>query len=101
MVFSFSRLVKQALTDLRVPGGKRPDRRRWREEGGERVAGVGEGRRRTAAVDIRRAPQQGVGSISETPRVQALATDDWFGGTYAGSEASRCPAFHNQQCEPI
>ena len=32
-----------------------------------------------------------VGSISDTPRVQALATDDWFGGTYAGSEASRCP----------
>ncbi|MBR5529697.1 MAG: hypothetical protein IKU57_04395, partial [Oscillospiraceae bacterium] len=31
---------------------------------GERVAGVGEGRRRTVAKDIRRAPQQGVGSSS-------------------------------------
>ena len=28
-------------------------------KGGERVAGVGEGRRRTAAKDIRRGPQQG------------------------------------------
>ena len=39
-----------------------------------------------------REPQQDVGSISDTPRVQALAMDDWLGGTYAGSEASRCPA---------
>ena len=39
--------------------GERADCRRGREEGGARVAGVGEGRRRIAAKDIRRAPQQG------------------------------------------
>ena len=38
--------------------GERPDRRRWREEGGERVAGVGEGRRCAVTEDIRRVPQQ-------------------------------------------
>ncbi len=60
-------LAKQALTDLRVMRptsvarcGERPDRRRWRMQGGERVAGVGEGRRCTATEDIRRAPQQGI-----------------------------------------
>ena len=37
--------------------GERPDRRQWRGKGGERVAAVGEGRRRIAE-DIRRAPQQ-------------------------------------------
>ena len=45
--------------DERSSLGERPDRRRWREEGGERVTRVGEGRRRTVAKDIRRAPQQG------------------------------------------
>ena len=45
--------------DERSSLGERPDRRQWREEGGERVAGVGEGRRRSVAKDIRRALQQG------------------------------------------
>ncbi len=60
-------LAKQALSDLRVMRptsvvrcGERPDRRLWRMQGGERVAGVGEGRRSTATEDIRRAPQQGI-----------------------------------------
>ena len=43
--------------------GERPDRRQWREKGGERVAAVGEGRRQTAE-DIRREPQQGERSDS-------------------------------------
>jgi hypothetical protein len=41
--------------------GERPDRRRGRRKGGERVAAVGEGRRRSVAEDIRRAPQQEFG----------------------------------------
>jgi len=40
--------------------GERPDRRRWRMKGGERVAAVGEGRRCIVTKDIRRAPQQGI-----------------------------------------
>ena len=39
-------------------GGERWERRRGRIERPERVAAVGEGRRRTVAEDIRRAPQQ-------------------------------------------
>ena len=54
--------MKQVSTDLRVPGGERGERRRGREERPERVAGVGEGRRLLKAEDIRRAPQQVVGS---------------------------------------
>ena len=38
--------------------GERPDRRLWREEGGERLAAVGESRRCVSTEDIRRAPQQ-------------------------------------------
>ena len=38
--------------------GERPDRRLWREEGGERLAAVGERRRCVSTEDIRRAPQQ-------------------------------------------
>ena len=63
-LFSFLWLAKQALiflpgyeTGERSSLGKRPDRRQWRKQGGERVAAVGEGRRRSAE-DIRRAPQQ-------------------------------------------
>ena len=44
--------------DERTPNGERPDRRQWREEGGERVAAVGERRRCVSTKDIRRAPQQ-------------------------------------------
>ena len=47
--------------------GERPDRRRWRRKGGERVAAVGEGRRQNAE-DIRRAPQQG----SEATQIRNL-----------------------------
>ena len=39
-LFSFIRLVKQVLIDLRVTGGERADRRQWRMQGGERVAAV-------------------------------------------------------------
>ena len=46
-------------SDERSSLGERGERRLWREERPERVAGVGEGRRRTVAKDIRRAPQQG------------------------------------------
>ena len=46
-------------TDERSSLGERGERRRWREKRPERVAGVGEGRRRSDAEDIRRAPQQG------------------------------------------
>ena len=38
--------------------GERPDCHQWREEGGERVAAVGEGRRCFGTEDIRRVPQQ-------------------------------------------
>ena len=46
-------------SDERSSLGERADCRRWREEGGKRVAGVGEGRRLFKAEGIRRAPQQG------------------------------------------
>jgi len=38
--------------------GERRERCQWQIQRPERVAGVGEGRRRTVAKDIRRAPQQ-------------------------------------------
>mgnify|MGYP006053043675 CR=1 FL=1 len=41
-----------------IPKGERWERRLWRIQRPERVAAVGEGRRRTVAEDIRRAPQQ-------------------------------------------
>ena len=44
----------------RMANGERPDRRQWREEGGKRVAAVGERRRCASTEDIRRAPQQGI-----------------------------------------
>ena len=47
MAFFFSQLAKQALADLRVPGGERGERRQWREERPERVAAVGAPRSRT------------------------------------------------------
>ena len=39
--------------------GERPDRRRWREEGEERVAAVGRKQVRSVGRSFRRAPQQG------------------------------------------
>ncbi len=44
---------------MEIDSGERGDRRRWREEGAERVAAVDEGRRCTDTEDNRRAPQQG------------------------------------------
>ena len=44
--------------ERRMANGERPDRRQWREEGGERVAAVGERRRCVSTKDIRRVPQQ-------------------------------------------
>ena len=41
-----------------MANGERPDRRQWREEGGERVAAVGERRWCVSTEDIRRVPQQ-------------------------------------------
>ena len=52
--------LRGAVVDRRTPNGERPDRRQWREEGGERVVAVGERRRCVSNEDIRRAPQQGV-----------------------------------------
>ena len=50
--------LRGAVVDRRTPNGERPDRRQWREEGGERVVAVGERRRCVSTKDIRRAPQQ-------------------------------------------
>ena len=50
-----------------VRDGEQWERRRWRIQRPERVAAVGEGRRRTVAKDIRRAPQQETGGLSTVP----------------------------------
>ena len=52
-------IVRGAEVERRMADGERPDRRQWREEGGERLAAVGERRRCVSTEDIRRAPQQG------------------------------------------
>ena len=55
-----SKVMPFCVQNCRTANGERPDRRRWREEGGERVAAVGERRWCVSTKDIRRAPQQGV-----------------------------------------
>ena len=46
------------VAEIRLDEGERCERCLWQIKRAERVAAVGEGRRRTAAKDIRRAPQQ-------------------------------------------
>ena len=61
-----------AINDHRSGYGERWERRRWRMKRPERVAAVGEGRRRTVAKDIRRAPQQ-ENIFAPTPRIYPSA----------------------------
>ena len=62
----------RTVDDHRAGDGERWERRQWREERPERVAAVGEGRRRTDAEDIRRAPQQ-ENIFAPTPRMKPSA----------------------------
>ena len=60
------------IHDHRPGDGERWERRRWRIKRPERVAAVGEGRWRTAAKDIRRAPQQ-ENIFAPTPNINPSA----------------------------
>ena len=54
-------IYAHSRAQMQIESGERPDRRRGRKKGGERVAAVGEGRSRSVGKDIRRAPQQDTG----------------------------------------
>ena len=63
-IFTASRpatIVGVHVLNFCVRDGERWERRLWRIQRPERVAAVGEGRRRPIAEDIRRAPQQETG----------------------------------------
>ena len=61
-----------AVDDNRAGDGERWERCRWQIKRPERVAAVGEGRRRMVAEDIRRAPQQ-ENILAPTPKIKPSA----------------------------